>query len=1202
MRQSNPARVRKIAGTGLLALALIAASATWPWNRAELPAATAQEETTTTDGVAATEYAAAAEAAASGENVEALNLRTETRDVVANPDGTFTATEHATAVRTVVDGEWIDIDPTLEVAADGTIAPKATTMDVRFAADGDEPLVTVSKNGHTIAMDWAGDLPEPTIEGDTAVYANVLPEVDLRVTALEDGFTHTLVVNTPEAAASPELESIEWPVTLDGISLETTPEGGLSIVDESTLDAWMSSGTAAMWDSSGLMAAEAIAPDSANIDDSDPAAAQELSEIYGETASLGVTETDSAIILTPDQDLLTSDDTVFPVYIDPVYRDETRKDWAMVSSDYPDTAYWRWTGDEGVGTWNGGDTVKRVFFSVPTAAYSGKDIIKAEFGVTVHDNWWWDDHDTGNTIYLDKVSGFSSNTTWDNKPSGQNVSSAKAPAAGANCAAPNDGASTAMEFNITSTVATAANAGASKLSFQVRNASESNSQQWIRVCNNAQLRVQYNTPPSQPLMSNMRTSPGGVCQWGLDAGTSYVNELPVLYVKAFDPDGALANEWGPQQGGVEQIRVKWYLTTANNTMLYSSHLSAPQASGREFALDMDTAINMPDIPDGTEVRWEAVVTDDGGLTYSPSSAAGDGTRCRLIYDTSAPPAPAITSTDFPTGDVVSPMVGETGTFTVSTTDSTVVAYLYKFTDDSTGETRIDLSTPGASAIIEHLPMSPGDNTLEVTALDSAGNRDTAAKASYSFIVNASTAAGKWLTLDSDGNTTAPGADDDTHSVPGPGVTLGADGPGTVLAADFDGTSDAYIATDEWGIAPTGEGVAITARANVTDLSRDGVVASIDGGLGEAGMTLSYRSTSPTTGTWVLSMPDMATGAFSAWEVTAGTVTAATGWVHLTGVWNDITGQMTLYLNGDTANAVSAPRSTVWWGDGTVQIGRAMTGGFWDDHFTGQIADVSVYDRIVPGSEAAYLGWEDAVRQGLWQFNTAESGNSADLDGGAPAALSGDASINPGPEFIEGIPIGPEPLVLVGAGDLLLDGTGDYAAVASVSIDTSRSFSMSARARLDVAATSTERTVLAIAGANTAAIEVVYDPACGTDGYSCWALRLRSGDSVSATTVAIEHTAEPMTAATGQELTVTFDALTREVSLYVNGSDPKSVTLPVSSVWTAEGSLQIGRGFTNGTYEDYYVGSIDEVRLYTGVLSQDDVDSLSLLPNTDRPNL
>ncbi|MDA1360591.1 hypothetical protein O1R50_13220 [Glycomyces luteolus] len=458
----------------------------------------------------------------------------------------------------------------------------------------------------------------------------------------------------------------------------------------------------------------------------------------------------------------------------------------------------------------------------------------------------------------------------------------------------------AMEWGITSTVQSAANAGTSSLSFQVRNYSETEEQRWIRVCNNAQLRVKCNTPPDQPLMGNMWTKPGGTCQWTLDVNVSYTNKLPILYTRAYDDDNNVGNEWGPSDPLSEEIKVQWQLPNTSDVVIYTA-TSGWNEAGSVFQLNLATAAGLPAIASGTEVRWEARAYD--GVSYSPWSSAGSPSRCRFIYDTTAPNPPQVTSTSFPeltdTSETVVPMVGKNGTLTFDTDSANVVKYTYDFSKDGAGPQTVTPDEVSGPATVNYLPMLPGAETLTVSAINAAGS---SSEYTYAFMVSTADPAGVWTLGDAAGSTKAVDISGTNPGTPGTGVTFGSAGPGTATAAVFNGTANAYIDTKKYAVAPTGKSVSIAAWVRVDNLAKNGTVASIDGGLGEAGMILGYRSTSATSGRWVLSMPDMAMGAFTSWEVLGGQVTTGNQdeWVHLAGVWSEATGDMTLYVNGAAA--------------------------------------------------------------------------------------------------------------------------------------------------------------------------------------------------------------------------------------------------------------------------------------------------------------
>ncbi|WP_436786041.1 hypothetical protein [Yinghuangia sp. YIM S10712] len=71
----------------------------------------------------------------SGHPVRVETSLTPTSTTTANPDGSFTWTQHVSPIRTKVDGIWRDIDTTLAPVAGG-FAPKATTTKLVFSAGG----------------------------------------------------------------------------------------------------------------------------------------------------------------------------------------------------------------------------------------------------------------------------------------------------------------------------------------------------------------------------------------------------------------------------------------------------------------------------------------------------------------------------------------------------------------------------------------------------------------------------------------------------------------------------------------------------------------------------------------------------------------------------------------------------------------------------------------------------------------------------------------------------------------------------------------------------------------------------------------------------------------------------------------------------------------------------------------------------------
>ena len=149
----------------------------------------------------ASEAAAVAEAKRTGKPVEVVAKRSESSDTVAQPDGRLLTTTYVQPRRVLRAGSWVDIDPALRVRGDGSVAPKAATADVVFSGGGSgAPLVRMVSHGRELSLSWPTALPVPVVDGATAEYRSVLPDVDLRLTATRTGFTQLLVVHSAAAA------------------------------------------------------------------------------------------------------------------------------------------------------------------------------------------------------------------------------------------------------------------------------------------------------------------------------------------------------------------------------------------------------------------------------------------------------------------------------------------------------------------------------------------------------------------------------------------------------------------------------------------------------------------------------------------------------------------------------------------------------------------------------------------------------------------------------------------------------------------------------------------------------------------------------------------------------------------------------------------------------------------------------------------
>lgn len=199
------------------------------------------------------ELSSLAAAQASGNRIEVVAARSETETVWANPDGeSFTAEIAAVPVRVRRGDEWVPVSTDLVRRSDGSVGPEATPVELAFSGGGDDVLARVADGDAWVSFAWPGVLPEPSLDGPIATYANVLPGVDLVVQAGVEGFSEYLVVQTQAAAASPELTQLEFEVaTSAGLSLVES-DGGLTVHDAAG-EPLFTGPPPRMWDSAGVV-------------------------------------------------------------------------------------------------------------------------------------------------------------------------------------------------------------------------------------------------------------------------------------------------------------------------------------------------------------------------------------------------------------------------------------------------------------------------------------------------------------------------------------------------------------------------------------------------------------------------------------------------------------------------------------------------------------------------------------------------------------------------------------------------------------------------------------------------------------------------------------------------------------------------------------------------------------------------------------
>ncbi|TMR90652.1 LamG domain-containing protein [Nonomuraea basaltis] len=668
--------------------------------------------------------------------VEVEALRSETRQVFVKPDGTYTMELHVRPVRVRKEGGWVPVDTTLRLRPDGAVEPVATAAGLTFSGGGTGPLARLSRGGKSMDLGWQGTLPKPVLKGDTATYPEVMPGVDLQVTADVDGFSHVLVVKSRAAAAN--LTELSYPLSADGLSLKSDKAGNLEAVDESGGTIFIAP-TPTMWDSEGITSPQALK------EGRSPEARQ---------AVMGVELTGSKLRLRPDRKMMADPKTKFPIYLDP-YFSAARGAWTAVWSNWPNSNYLNSSDVARVGHVE--SQTNRSFFQMNTGStIHGKQIIKG----TLRTYETWSYSCNARKVEAWATNPISKSTTWKNQPAWVTLLSTVNVAKGWGSSCLPGG----VEFDVTAQVVNAAAKKWPNITVGLRATSETDVYAWKKFKNNPSLVIEYNSVPTNPVAADAWSDPGGPCVSG-DGRPIISSATPKLWAKLKDADNSVKG------------RFEWYNAAGIKT---GEYLTAAGSTGTAFYATIPQSL----YADGALVRWR-VRAEDGKASSAWSP------WCEATVDASAPGRePAVTSPQYAENGW-SDGVGLPGTFTFAPNGvPDVAAYVWGL--DSTPKTEVAPGQDG-SATIALTPRHDGPNVLSVRSKDRAGHLGPIR--TYVFNVNGGSApSGHWKLDEGQGTTAADAANAHPATLNGATWTSGRTGSGLRLANAYAQTSGPVIDT------------------------------------------------------------------------------------------------------------------------------------------------------------------------------------------------------------------------------------------------------------------------------------------------------------------------------------------------------------------------------------------------------------------------
>ncbi|MER7283182.1 LamG-like jellyroll fold domain-containing protein [Dactylosporangium sp. NPDC000244] len=860
------------------------------------------------------------QAAACKGRVEVLGGRTERAQVFANPNGTFTSNEAVVVQRVrTAGGGWTAPDSTLRKTSSGGYAPAASWLGTTFSGGGTGPLVTLRRGSGELSLSWPSALPEPKVAGNTATYPEVLPGVDLQLTAEVEGYSEVLVVKTPEAAKQPALENVRFRTATKGLKVKTGDSGSVSYLDGSG-SPMFASGTPAMWDSSGGVPADARS-----------ATAQ------SRTARMPVTVEGGDVVVRPDLQVLRGGATKFPVFIDPAFNASA---WTMINSRFTTQSYWSYDRNgcpapfksvpcAKVGYTDEGQTmIYRSIFLLPTASYVGKHVLDAKFSMDLLHSWTCSDTRTS----LWWVGGIDANTTWSNHAG--SWSSLQTFTDNHTC----NLARVRSEWGITGLIQSAAGQYWNGVTIGLRAGDEANHNAWKKFdAGTALLTVTYNSYPNAP---DQLTVSGSACATG--AARPVVKTVtPELRARTSDADGTAQTHrvsfWWWPVGGTrnDNDKVTQTAVTPGTTAIVS-------------------------IPPGKLVN-------DG--VYQFQARSYDGTDdgqfsqvCEFKVDTAPPGPPSqVTSTDYPSDGQRHGGAGIGGTFKFfppATVPSDFAGYAYTL---DTGTTPPNAKQVAAAtdntATVSITPPTDDAFTLRVWTKDTGGSYST--PTTYAFSVKAGAGPDARWQLDEGSGTSA--ADSTGHGNP---ITLSnpswiASRGGTGKALSFNGTNATGATggpintksptTNTATTVRTDANFTVTAWLKVDTLDPGGAnyVAVSQDGTRTSAWTLGYHGSS---NRWRFAMygSDVDNVPVIAGIVSDGTPVAGK-WTYIVATYDASTHTLRMYVDG-VLQTGSLVLSGGFNATGPVVLGRRKWNGGNDSFFKGGVDDVRIYARVVPAAD------------------------------------------------------------------------------------------------------------------------------------------------------------------------------------------------------------------------------------------------------------
>lgn len=962
---------------------------------AQAPAASqTSTEQPEADALLAEHERAAAKAYMTGKPVPVESLTTETEQVLAQPRGGFERVSTVEPTRTKKSGKWQDIDTTLTLRSDGTVAPKVTEVDLALSGGGSSvPLAQVAHDGVEVTLGWdttfwGKGLPKPELSGDTGLYREVLAGVDLEVQVTGEGFRQVLIVKTAEAARNPKLDELRFHHKVEGGQVEkelTDAPAGPGEPAPSTLEVTDSGGdvvfegdASRMWDSSGKIA--------------DTYREATVAEDDDRAAVMGVEVDADSVEITPDQEFLADPATEYPVFIDPNYicvTCDSRDDYLVVYEKNGSVGDRSWNNDDEnllkVGQVH--DVKARSYFDfdisdVPTTA----NITSATLQLTVNNSYYPDCRGT-TTVYF--TSYISSSMYWGNEPTKGwgvdgdgyvgTINQGNKPSGTSECTG-----NWQRTSSVTPGIQDLRRDSHGQATFGLYASTYASATDWRRFKTNPGLTIKYSLPPKVPASQSTVVDTTSVgCSSALKV--DWVTKGADVTLKA-KVDNVSTPEGSTYDGG-SWVRAKFAVKGYGDSS-WSYYPTSYQATGGTHTLDVPAEFLQVQAEQERYFEWrvrseDSLWSESNGVGHA-SAYVGSGVNqsCFVMVDLKSPDTPGVTSDDNvypPLGSGAHGGVGKTGEFTLSPGTATgwqgsvdVAKYKWSLEPDKFDKTA--LAGTNGTAKIAVTPTKTGLNTIYVKAYDKAGNTSLRVTKianrpdtheAYTFDVAGGEVGlrGSWE-LDGSG-AGRPGQP--TLTLQG-SAAFSANAGFAGQGLHLPGSTGSYAQTS--ALLSTNESYSVAAWTRLDSKDHDGTAIAQDGSV-VSRFKLQYLKNEDR---WSFSLYSANTSTPTVARVTSTAAPKLNEWTHVAGVYDANTKSAKLYVDGKAqGSAVDIPGDP-WHATEGFVVGSGKSNGVPAGLFQGGIDRVRAYGSALSDADVAGLANEPVVRS--WHKLDENSGTTA----------------------------------------------------------------------------------------------------------------------------------------------------------------------------------------------------------------------------------